>query len=176
MAIYSPTRKWLHWAIFGLVAFLYLITYAEGAFPRGSAGRAWVWFLHISFGLVLAGLVVWRVALRIGAGEAPPVPGAPVWQDRAARVVHLALYALLVAIPVAGIALAFARGNALSFFGLFTIPSPITPDRALSRPIQGLHEWLANAIVILALGHAAMALWHQFVKKDGVLSRMLPGR
>ncbi len=62
---YSTSQKLLHWALFGLVAVLYLLTYGDGLFPRGSAGRAWAWWLHISFGLLLAGLVIARIGMRI---------------------------------------------------------------------------------------------------------------
>jgi len=38
------------------------------------------------------------------------------------------------------------------------------------------HEKIGWAIIIVALGHAAAALYHHFVLKDRVLRRMLPGR
>jgi cytochrome b561 len=37
-----------------------------------------------------------------------------------------------------------------------------------------LHELNGWAIVILAAGHAAAALFHHYVLRDPVLSRMLP--
>lgn len=71
-----------------------------------------------------------------------------------AKLGHLALYVLLVAIPVLGILLTWFRGDALTFFGLFTIPAPFAPDRGIAGSIREIHSLCANAILILAGGHS----------------------
>jgi cytochrome b561 len=112
------------------------------------------------------------------ASEDPPPPPEPTifgeWLDRAGRLAHYALYALLVAAPVAGIVLQFARGDALPLFGLAEIATPWTRDRAFSRSVKEVHEVLANALVLLAAFHAAAALLHHWVLRDRTLKRMLP--
>ncbi|SMF33247.1 cytochrome b561 [Tistlia consotensis] len=173
---YSPTQKLLHWSIFGLVALLYGLSLAEDLFPRGDPGRDLVWWLHISFGLLLAAFVAWRLAVRLSRG-APSLPAAMSGPERLlAHAGHLGLYALLIALPVLGILLTWYRGDALSFFGLFTIPSPVVADRETARSIKGLHELAANGILIVAGLHALAAFWHHWVRRDDVLVRMLPGR
>jgi len=173
---YSSTQKALHWLLFVLVLGLYGLTYAEGLFQRGDPNRALVWWLHISFGLLLAALVVWRVALRLTKG-APELPDSMTGIERTlAKFGHFALYALLIAIPVLGILLTWFRGDALSFFGLITIPAPFAPDRDTAGTIQELHNLCATGILILAGVHALAALWHHFIRKDNVLERMLPER
>jgi cytochrome b561 len=89
---------------------------------------------------------------------------------------HLLLYILMVAVVILGVVLAFYRGDELTFFGLFTIPSPIASDRETAHSIKELHELGANALILLAGLHSAAALWHHFVRRDDVLARMLPGR
>lgn len=172
---YASSQKAIHWAVFLLVIGLYGLTYVVDLFARGDPGRALVWWLHISFGLLLFALVVVRVGLRLVLGT----PGLPLEMSQlerwAAKVAHLVLYGLLVAIPVLGILLTWYRGDALSFFGLFTIPAPFPPDRATAGSIRQLHSLCANLILILAGLHAAAALWHHYVRKDNVLRRMLPG-
>jgi cytochrome b561 len=171
---YTSAQKAIHWAVFLLVIGLYGLTYAEELFPRGDPGRALVWWLHISFGLLLFALVAIRVGLRLVLGT-PGLPREMSELERwAAKIAHLLLYGLLVAIPVLGILLTWYRGDALSFFGLFTIPAPVTPDRDTARFIKELHSLCANLILILAGVHAAAALWHHFIRKDDVLKRMLP--
>lgn len=91
-----------------------------------------------------------------------------------AKAAHLALYALLIVIPLLGVLLTWLRGDALSFFGLFTIPAPFSPDRDTARSIKAVHSLLANGILILVGIHSLAALWHHFVRKDDVLKRMLP--
>ncbi|MBZ9672695.1 cytochrome b [Mesorhizobium sp. ES1-3] len=171
---YTSAQKAMHWAVFLLVIGLYGLTYVEELFPRGDPGRALVWWLHISFGMLLFVLIVVRVGLRLTL-EAPGLPRQMSELERwTAKVAHLVLYALLVAIPVLGIVLTWYRGDALSFFGLFTIPAPVSPDRDAARFVRELHSLCANLILILAGLHAAAALWHHFIRKDDVLKRMLP--
>jgi len=171
---YASSQKAIHWTVFLLVIGLYGLTYVVDLFSRGDPGRALVWWLHISFGLLLFALVAVRVGLRLALGT-PGLPGEMSQLERwAAKVAHLVLYGLLVAIPVLGILLTWYRGEALSFFGLFTIPAPFSPDRATAGFIRQLHSLCANAILILAGLHAAAALWHHFIRRDDVLKRMLP--
>jgi len=87
---------------------------------------------------------------------------------------HVALYALLAATPVVGIALQFARGDALPLFGIVEIASPWVRDKAFARSIKELHETLSNILVILATFHAVAAMVHHFVWRDRTLERMLP--
>ena len=173
---YAPIQKSLHWAIFLLVVGLYGMTYAEDLFPRGDPGRAMLWFLHISFGLLLLGLVVARVAARVALG-APALPRTTSGLERGlAHLTHFLLYALLFAIPIVGVVLTWMRGDALDFFGLFTIPAPFAPDRETARSVKEVHEVLATLILFVTGVHAAAALWHHYVRRDDVLRRMLPGR
>jgi cytochrome b561 len=172
--VYTASQKWLHWSIFGLVVLIYALTFGEDIFPRGDARVDAAWKIHISFGILLAVLVAWRVVVRLSDG-APPLPTEMTALERiAAHAGHLLLYLLLIAVPILGILLTWYRGDALSFFGMFTIPSPVTPDRAMARSIKGLHSLCANGILIVAGLHALAALWHHYVRRDAVLRRMLP--
>ncbi|MFK8250001.1 cytochrome b [Ancylobacter terrae] len=171
---YGAPLRLLHWATVIAVLVTYGITYAEALFERGTAARALVWWTHISVGLLVLVLVLLRFVFR----AATPVPGPSPDLSRlvhlASVAAHILLYLLLLAVPLVGIYLAFLRGNEVSFFGLFTIPSPIAVDRDLARQVIEVHEWLANALLLLAGVHAAAALGHHFILRDGVLRRMLP--
>jgi cytochrome b561 len=98
---------------------------------------------------------------RTGALHGPPL-------------MHYVLYGLLIAAPVSGIILQFARGDSLPLFGLTEIASPWAPDRALARSVKEVHEVTANALVIIAAFHATAALLHHWVLRDRTLMRMLP--
>jgi cytochrome b561 len=69
----------------------------------------------------------------------------------------------------------FARGDALSIFGIFEIASPWVKNRVFARSVTEIHEILANMLVILAALHAVAALIHHWVLRDRTLIRMLPG-
>lgn len=172
---YGAVSRSLHW----ITVLLVLIAWAVGTFgdvlPKGEA-RAMGLAVHIAAGLailmVLAARLVWR------AIDPPPLPEPTMfgtWGDRASRLAHYTLYGLLLLVPVIGIAVQFARGAPLPLFGLAEIASPWTADRAFARSMKEVHEVMANALVILALLHAAAALIHHWVLHDRTLARMLPG-
>jgi cytochrome b561 len=112
--------------------------------------------------------------MRLSRG-APQLPASMTEvEKKLAHMAHFLLYVLLIAIPALGILLTWFRGQHLSFFGLFTIPSAVTPDREIASSIKEMHGFCANLILIVVGLHAAAALWHHFVRKDDVLRRMLP--
>lgn len=82
---------------------------------------------------------------------------------------------LLVAVPLLGIAVEFARGKGLPVFGLFEIATPWLADRTLARNLKGIHELLAHGLMALAGLHAVSALIHHWIFRDNTLVRMLPG-
>ncbi len=173
---YGPAQKTLHWLIFLLVLGLYGSTYVKDLYPRGDPGRAFVWWLHISFGLVLFAFVGLRVALRLTQG-APALSRSMTAGERLlAHGVHLVLYGLLLTIPTLGVLTVWVKGSALNFFGLFAIPTPFAPDPHAARSIRQLHELAANLILGFAGLHIAAALWHRFVRRNDVMGRMLPHR
>jgi cytochrome b561 len=88
--------------------------------------------------------------------------------------VHRLPYVLLVIEVLLGVTNAWARG--VSRFIVLTIPSFAPGDRALVRRINGVHELVANTILVVAGLHALAALVHHYVWKDDVLRRMLPPR
>ena len=173
---YSLPLRALHWLTVLAIIVTYGVTYLEDFFPRGTPGRAFIWWTHISVGLTILGFVVLRLALRVGGPVPPPSAALSRPVHLASTAVHVLLYVLLVATPLVGIYLAFLRGNEVSFFGLFTIPSPLEVDRTAAGQVIEWHELLANGLVVLALLHAVAALVHHHVLKDDVLRRMLPRR
>ena len=107
----------------------------------------------------------------------PPPPPEPtvlgVWLDWAGRLAHYALYALLIAAPVAGIVLQFARGDALPLFGLSEIPSPWIADHASARSVKEAQKCLPTFGDPCGL-HAVGSTGDHWVFRDRTLVRMLP--
>lgn len=172
---YGAIPQTLHWLTVGLVVLAWALGTFDDALPKGAA-RATGLFVHNSAGLAILAVLVVRLLWRLA--DPPPPPEATVlgvWLDRAGRLAHYALYALLIAAPVAGIVLQFARGDALPLFGLSEIPSPWPADRTFARSVKEVHEVLANGLMILAGLHAAAALVHHWLFRDRTLVRMLPG-
>ena len=175
---YGAIPQALHWLTVILVALARALGTFDGALPKGGPRDSGL-FVHISAGIAILSLLVARVAWRAVDPAPPPEAGEFVawmgkWMDHAARIEHYSLYVLLVAVPVVGVVLQFARGDALPLFGLSEIPSPWLKDRAFAHNVKEVHEILAHALVVLAAFHAAAALIHHWVFRDRTLVRMLP--
>ena len=173
---FGAISQLMHWGTVALVILAWFLGQFDDIFPKGAA-RAASLFVHISAGLAVISILVLRLFWRLG-NPAPPIEHTVLgaWLDRAGRITHYVLYGLLIAAPVSGVVLQFARGDALPLFGLHEIASPWTGDRAFARSVKGVHELMANGLVILAAFHAAAALFHHFVLRDRTLVRMLPRR
>ncbi|TPQ25714.1 cytochrome B [Bradyrhizobium guangdongense] len=171
---YGAVAMTLHWAVVILVFCAWLTGQFGDVLPRGPQREAGE-FIHIFLGLAILALVAARLFWRLADPPPPEDPAIGRWSERAARAIHYMMYALLVAAPIAGIALQFARGHALPVFGLFEIASPWVADRSFARNVKEVHETLANALLLLVGLHAAAALVHHYVLHDRTLTRMLPG-
>lgn len=166
---YDRTSITLHWITAASVAVLWIIGQTADWIPDGPANTA-VWSVHVVLGFVLAGVLLWRMAWRLSGGRNLPAadPGA---LHVLAKATHYLLYALLLVVVTLGVVNAFVRGYNL--FDLVNLPQ--IGDRALRRPITHWHGLAANILLGLAAFHAAAALAHHYLWRDGVLGRMLPG-
>ena len=172
---YGAVAKALHWLSAILILGGWLLGQTLDLFPKSMEGG--LKLAHVWSGLGVLTLLAARLAWRWASPPPDPIPSAlDPWLARAANAGHMLLYALLLAVPVAGIVLSFARGEAVSLFGFFEIPSPWARDRAFARNVGEVHELLANAILLVAALHAAAALMHHYLLGDATLSRMVPGR
>jgi cytochrome b561 len=173
---YSPGGIALHWLTLLLLVLVYLSIELHDAAPKGSALRANLKSLHFSLGLCVLALVLIRLGVRWGAGRAPAiVPPMPAWQNALAQLMHVVLYAFVVAMPLIGWLAQSASGNPVTVFG-WAAPALIGADKAVYRQIKEVHEALATVGYGLVGLHAAAALWHHHFQHDDTLLRMLPGR
>ncbi|GGF46612.1 hypothetical protein GCM10007301_02650 [Azorhizobium oxalatiphilum] len=130
--------------------------------------------LHRSLGILILTLAVLRVVARI-LFRVPPAPaGVPRWQWLAANVVHYLLYALIFVMPLLGWACSSAFGAKVRVFGLFTLPDLVAKNEAMSDFYGQIHAVLGFVMAGLVVLHILAGLYHGFVRRDGVLSRMLP--
>jgi cytochrome b561 len=167
---------WLHWSIGIAIIVIAAAELLRGElFPKGSFLRDGLKALHDPAGTVVFALIIVRLAWR-STHAAPELPaGTRPWEELAAKLSHYTLYVMMILIPLSGIALTFARGRPIDF-GLFEIVSPLDHmiSRNIARSLRGVHEFLGEAVLLVAFVHAVSALWHHYFRRDDVLVRMLP--
>jgi cytochrome b561 len=172
---YSAPAIWLHWLTFLLVAILVPV----GLVMAGRAERNIfdaltnsLFSTHKLAGFILLWIVVLRLGYRLLSGAPKPEPSLPSWQAAVSRATHWGLYALLLIMPLLGW-LGVSMYPALDIFGLFSLPA-IAPKSDLANQVFGLHKAAAWVLIALVTLHISAALFHYFIRRDGVLQRMLP--
>lgn len=166
----------LHWAMALVLASLVVLGLYMVSLPDIGHDQVKITLIlvHKGLGMVALGLVLVRIALR-ALHPLPELPGGlPAWQQLAARVMHLCLYALMVLLPVTGWLMSSAGGYPVPVFGWFNVPHLIGPQPRLFEALEVLHRWLSNALLGLVALHAGAALDHHFRRRDDTLLRMLP--
>ena len=170
---YGPVAQLLHW----LTAVLVLIAFVYG--PGGpelrvyAATRDFDRHLHETLGLAVLALSVLRLLWRLASARPQELPMAR-WMALAAKAVQAFLYLLLFAVPLSAILGAWLSGHSVDLLTGQSFASPLSAARETGLWLAHLHGWLGDAILWLAGLHAAAAIFHHAVIKDGVLASMLP--
>jgi cytochrome b561 len=165
----------LHW----LTALLFVAAYAtielRELFPKDSAPREAMKSWHYTAGLTILAVAWLRLLLRSFMAPRVDGPQMPRWQALASKAGHIALYALMIALPLLGWLTLSAEGEPLLFFG-FDVPALIAPNDGLAEQFEELHETVGKVGYGLIGLHVLAALIHHYVLRDATLVRMLPAR
>ncbi len=171
---YAPISIALHWLMLLVIAAVFATIELRGEFPRGSDVREGLKTWHFMLGLSVLALVIVRIGARLKY-PAPADPAGTGLTRLLAKAGHLALYLLMIAMPLAGWVILSAEGKAVPFFGL-ELPPLVGGDKDLAEQVEDLHK-LGGTIGYWLIGlHALAALVHHHLLKDGTMTRMLPGR
>jgi len=170
---YGRAAQAFHWATAVLVLAAFI--YGPGGSEQKvySAARDFDRSLHETLGLCVFFLAIARLTWR-AIDARPDPPQVPRWMGFASRAAQALLYLLLFALPLTAISGAWLEGHALTLLGGVAIPPWLAENHGLGVSIARVHTWLGDAILWLAGAHALAALYHHFVRKDGVLLSMLP--
>lgn len=170
--MFGRTQRWLHWSMALLIFAAIGLGVVSAYYPSGQQPRQGLLELHKSIGFTILALLIVRIVWRLVSGEPPYRRPLGHLTEMAARAGHLALYGLMLFMPLSGYLFSGAGGYSLPWFGLFQWPRLVPRDHALSEWGQMLHDRGAWVLVAVLALHLGAVCWHQFVKRDEVLSRM----
>lgn len=172
-AHYGVVARSFHWGMALLIFAGLAAVELHGFFPKGSDVRAALMSAHFQTGLVVLALIWFRIG-AVAFRQAPTItPEPPQWQNLAAKSVHLAFYAAMIALPILGLLGAQASGKAVNLLGM-AMPLFTGEDKEFAKQIRGIHETIGNVMIGLIAAHVAAAFWHHFKQRDNTLLRMLP--
>ncbi|MEB4592180.1 cytochrome b [Candidatus Thiothrix sp. Deng01] len=129
--------------------------------------------LHKSTGVILAGLLLVRLAWLHSQPRPAASGGAPAFTHLAGKLGHLALYALLFTLIISGYLISTAEAHGVSVFGWFELPALLPASKERADLAGNIHEIAANLFIFLVGVHALAAFIHHFYWKDNTLTRML---
>lgn len=161
----------VHWVTLAILIAVYACIELREIYPRGSEIREALKTWHYMLGLTVFFLVWVRITARLIGTTPPIVPAVPKWQLMIANTVELALYALMIALPLLGWVMLSAEGKAIPFFGL-QLPALVRANEVLADRTKEVHETLATIGYFLIGLHAIAALFHHYVQRDNTLRRM----
>jgi cytochrome b561 len=168
---YSSLSKFFHWLVALIVIVLLSFSFFLDDVPDAYQKTAYM--IHKSCGLTVLWLMVLRFLWLQYRGR-PSLPlGMPGWEVLLSRFVQYSFYFFLLCMPLCGWIMSVAAGRVPSYFGLFDLPLPIAPNKALSELMWQGHKIIAWILIGLISLHIAGALKHHFINKDNVLRRIV---
>lgn len=157
-ARYDKVAVWLHWLVAIMVLAQFATGWIWGFFERGSEPRFYLFRTHIVIGSIVLAAAILRMGWRL-THPAPPLPAdmRPV-QKALAWLTHRLLYLAILMQPVLGLLTITAFG------------------KSIGRWPRDVHILLSYVIALIVAAHVAAAIWHHYIRKDGLLLRMTPWR
>ena len=174
---YDPVAVTLHWVI--AISIILMIPMGLLMEDLPITIRVDVYIFHKSLGLTVLGLSIFRFIWRL-LNPPPELPDTMRPIDKlVANTVHWMLYFLMIAMPLTGwLMVSASKKFPTIFFWLLEIPFLPLPEildgKVNAKMFKEYHYWLAIGAAVLIIGHIGAALQHHFIKRDGILQRMLP--
>ncbi len=170
---YSVASKVIHWLVALVVLTSLPIGLVLDKLPEGPL-QDWLFNFHRSLGILILALAFARVAARQAYGTPAPAVELTTFERVASTVAHHLLLMLIFLQPIVGWLSEDAFRSDVSVFGLFTLPHFLPQSDAAYKILALIHKVLGYLMAFVLVAHIGGALMHGFIKRDGVLNRMLP--
>lgn len=165
---YGGITRFFHWGMGLLIVWQFLKFFDRLGDEHWVAENLVSW--HISIGSVLLVLIVLRILWALSQKNNRPE------QDPATALLvkagHGLLYLGMLLLPITGLMIMIGNGYGWGPFGIQLVAGD-GPEISWMATLGSVHSLIAWSLLILVVGHVGIALLHHFVKKDGVLRRML---
>ena len=153
---FSSLSITLHWLMVLLISAVYAAILLRENYPKGTDMREGLKSWHFMLGLAVLALVIIRLVARLSQRKPPVTPEPSAWQALLANATHLALYAFMLAMPLAGWVILSASGKPIPFFGL-ELPALVGQSKTLAGQVKDWHETVGT-IGYFLIGFHALAV------------------
>ncbi len=168
---FSKAARVLHWLMAVMIFAMLFI--GVGMVASVSERHQWLINLHKPLGIAILLLVIVRLGVRF-THVTPPLPAdLPSVQKLAAKLSHVLLYALMLALPLVGWAMISAAGDPVMLSSSVRLPALLAADAPTFAVLRKAHTYLAYLLFATVLLHLAAALFHAWIRRDEVVASML---
>ena len=172
-ARYTASLRRLHWLMAVMIALAYVAIEQRNLFERGTPERFAMVQSHFWLGIGIFVLAWVRLQQRLKYGAPRITPGLPAWQNGISHIMHVALYAFFIVMPVLGLLTAWTDGKAILIpFTDIALPALLAENKDLAHQLENLHHDIGEIFYWVIGFHIVAALYHHFIRKDDTLVRM----
>jgi cytochrome b561 len=172
---WGAPAKLFHW-VMALLIFAQIALGLVAVSWRLSPTKLDLYVWHKSTGMLILTLLALRLLWRLSNRVPQLPPEMAAWERLGAHLSHFLLYALMIALPVTGWVISSASNVPFKIFWTIPLPAITSPDKAVADLFATIHGWFVTLLALVLAAHVGAALRHHYVKRDAVLSRMLPWR
>jgi cytochrome b561 len=170
---FGSIAKFFHWIIALLVIFMIPLGFCMSLASGSIFG--FLISIHKSCGLTLLFLVILAYLWRLINKRPKFTADTPVWQAKTANRVQSAMYLFLFLQTLSGWIMSTAAGHVPNFWWIVKIPAPwVSVNKTTSKVCGFIHHYSAWILVGLICLHILAALYHWWIRRDGVFQRMQP--
>ena len=174
MKRYHPVLVSLHWLLTVLIGVsLFMGSNILSQIPNDNPEKLFALKMHMIAGFIILVLMIVRVIVRKVTDRPPPADTGNAVLNKAGTVAHTLLYLLVFAMLGSGLATAVISGLPDIVFNNSGVALPEDFSNILPRVFHGV---IAKVLLAMIFFHVLGALYHQFVRKDSLLSRMWFGK
>ncbi len=167
---HHPLIIFLHWFTFALILAALLLIEIKNFVPRDNLWRLDLKTYHMLIGQMIFVAVLVRVITRLFVIN--PIEQEKTLSRLLKKIMHAFLYIFMLGMPLTGVLLMQSAGKPIPYFGDL-YPIFIQENLGLKQTYKYIHEYWGNAIYLFIGAHAIMAIWREYVMKDGTLQKML---
>lgn len=174
MKRYQPILVMLHWSLAALlIGALVMGGQVLAKTPNSDPEKMLSLQMHMSAGLLILGLMILRLLVRVMTKKPARADVGSAMLNKAAIGTHHLMYLLVIVTGISGVGIAIAAGLPAIVFGGSGAPLPADFNDLAARMVHGVTTKLLALLIVL---HVLAAIYHQFIRKDALFSRMWFGK
>ena len=164
----------LHWLLaIMIIGGLVMGGKVLSATPNSDPEKLFYLKMHMSMGILIMALMVIRLIVRFFTAKPPHADIGNAVFYKLGVATHYVFYLLVFLVAGSGLAIANMAGLPDIVFGQ---SGAALPADFSEFPPRAAHGILTKLLFVVILGHFVAFLYHQYVRKDGLFSRMWFGK